>query len=171
MQQPLHARAHGVHRRRLAEVALVQVVEIAQVLEALLGHHRDAGRGVQHQPLDALRIARREHARHPAAQGLAGDMGTLDAQHVHDLGQQRGIGGRQVVDVGALLGQAVSDEIDCHHMEVVAEGHHVLGIGLDVPADAVQQQQRLGVALAGLGDADTAEARGMDIANLGAEKI
>ncbi|MNG13642.1 hypothetical protein D3C84_973310 [compost metagenome] len=56
-------------------------------------------------------------------------------------------------------------------MEVVAEGHHVLGIGLDVPADAVQQQQRLGVALAGLGDADTAEARGMDIANLGAEKI
>ncbi|MOA35984.1 hypothetical protein D3C78_1574810 [compost metagenome] len=98
-------------------------------------------------------------------------MGTLDAQHVHDLGQQRGIGGRQVVDVGALLGQAVSDEIDCHHMEVVAEGHHVLGIGLDVPADAVQQQQRLGVALAGLGDADTAEARGMDIANLGAEKI
>ncbi|MNU02301.1 hypothetical protein D3C72_2459640 [compost metagenome] len=62
----------------------------------------------------------------------------------------------------------MADEVERDHVERVGQRHHVLRIGFDMPADAVHQEQRFGIALAGFRDADGAEA-GLHIADLRAE--
>ncbi|MNZ48100.1 hypothetical protein D3C78_658380 [compost metagenome] len=171
VEQPLHALANALEGRRLTEAAGRQFGQVLEVGAALVADHRNAAGGVEHRALDALRIAHREVAGDHPAQRLAGDVRLLDVQRIHQLAQLLDVVGDRILDVGLLRRQAVADIVEGNHVVVLAKGHHVLGVGLDMAADAVHQDQRLGLAVAGFGDTGAAIGGQIDVADLGAQKV
>jgi hypothetical protein len=86
-------------------------------------------------------VVDRELCRHPAAEGLPGEGGLLDADRVQE--------GQHLVDVVldlkgviGLVAVAVTDEVDRPAGEVLGVRAQVPDVGLGVPGDAVQHHQR-----------------------------
>lgn len=62
-------------------------------------------------------------------------------------------------------------EVEGDDVEMLAERDDVLRIGLDMPADAMHQEQRFGIVPAGLRNAHAPEGRRIHVTDFGTEEV